>query len=289
MSPEQAFLESLSLNDRTWLGQLWHQVQHQPPAHWISWSMSGGDQPIHLGFLSPTRAHWLQVHLQPQLHCISGQLFWPSGQDGHMARSEWLDHVLHLARQQELVTGWRDELYAWWPNPAIPPRTDQPPAFVTERAGFRHLGLLSHAVHIHGFTSDGDLWCAKRSMDKATDPGLFDNLAAGGLSAGEDPFTAAMRELQEEAGLQVDAAQLIYKGSVRTCRREAEGWHNERLLVFSLQLQENESPYNLDGEVEYFERLKPVQWMARLRHGLFTADAAAALVCALGLTPPSIR
>ncbi|MDZ7893015.1 MAG: hypothetical protein U5L73_14825 [Rhodoferax sp.] len=35
------------------------------------------------------------------------------------------------------------------------------------RAGFRFLGIRSHAVHIHGFTPDGCLWCGRRSLTEA--------------------------------------------------------------------------------------------------------------------------
>lgn len=288
MNPEQAFIDRLTPHDKAWLAQLWQQAQRQPPAHWVRWCMTGSHAPVSLGYLSPARAHWLQAHLRPMPRAFSGRLLWPSAQATCSERSQWLAEVLQRARQQDLVSGWRDELYAWWPQPAIPPTMERPPAFVAERAGFRHLGLLSHAVHIHGFLPHGDLWCGRRSMDKATDPGLLDNLAAGGLAAGENPLQAAVRELHEEAGLSIEAARLVYKGSVRTCRVEPEGWHDERLLVFNLTLYPDEIPHNLDGEVEGFECLTPVQWLVRLRHGHFTADAAAALVCALGLTPTSI-
>lgn len=289
MTPEQNFLARLSLQDRVWLEQLWQHAQRPPPAHWVRWCMSGGDKSVNLGFLSPARAHWLQAHLRPLPKFLSGHMLWPSAHADCTERSQWLGEILHRARQQELVSGWRDEMYAWWPHPAIPPSTEHLPAFMAERAGFRHLGLLSHAVHIQGFLPQGDLWCARRSMDKATDPGLLDNLAAGGLKAGENPLQSAVRELHEEAGLSIDTTRLAYRGSVRTCRAEPEGWHDERLLVFHLTLSQDEIPCNLDGEVQNFECLTPGQWVARLRQQLFTADAAAATVCGLGLTPPSIR
>lgn len=214
MTPEQNFLARLSLQDRVWLEQLWQHAQRPPPAHWVRWCMSGGDTSVNLGFLSPARAHWLQAHLRPLPKFLSGHMLWPSAHADCTERSQWLGEILHLAHQQELVSGWRDEMYAWWPHPAIPPSTEHLPAFMAERAGFRHLGLLSHAVHIQGFLPHGDLWCARRSMDKATDPGLLDNLAAGGLKAGENPLQSAVRELHEEAGLSIDTTRLAYRGSV---------------------------------------------------------------------------
>lgn len=288
MPPEQAFLERLSISDRLWLAQLWQHAQQAPPAHWLRWCMSGSEQEVSLGFLSPGRSLWLQAHLRPSPHGHTGQILWPAGGASCNQRSIWLDEALQTARRQQLVDGWRDELYAWWRDPGVPPSPEHPPDFVAERAGFRHLGLLSHAVHINGFMHNGDLWIAQRAIHKSIDPGLLDNLAAGGLAAGESPLQAATRELHEEAGLQIEASRLIFKGSVRTCRVEPEGWHNERLLVFNLVLGFDESPCNLDGEVQDFECLTPEQAVTRMRNKLFTLDSAVALACGLGLTPPSI-
>ncbi len=278
-------MDRLSLHDRVWLEQLWLKAQQAPPSQWVRWSMMGRGQSVHLGFLPPQRAQWLKAHLKPMPLWHDNQWLWPAGEINGKQRSQWLGEMLHIAKQQQRIRGWRDELYAWWRHPGMPPTHGQQPDFVAERAGFRHLGLLSHAVHIHGFLLHGDLWCGQRAMTKATDPGLLDNLAAGGLPAGESPVQAAIRELHEEAGLKIDASRLIYKGSVRTCREEAEGWHDERLLVFNLTLRSEELPRNLDGEVSGFECLTPKQWLDRLRQGMFTRDAAAALACGLRLTP----
>lgn len=289
MPPEQAFLERLSISDRSWLAQLWQHAQQPPPAHWVRWCMSGSEQEVGLGFLSPGRALWLRAHLRHLAIGHMGQILWSAGEANCNQRSTWLGEVLQTARRQQLVSGWRDELYAWWHEPSVPPTPEHSPEFVSERAGFRYLGLLSHAVHINGFMLNGDLWCAQRAVHKSIDPGLLDNLAAGGLTAGESPLQAAIRELHEEAGLQIDALRLMFKGSVRTCRIEPEGWHNERLLVFNLALGSDESPCNLDGEVQDFECLTPDQVVTRIRNKLFTLDSAVALACGLGLTPPSIR
>lgn len=289
MSAERKFLERLSVADRYWLENLWQQAQQVPPSQWVQWLLCGDGRSIHLGWMAPSRADWLRAYLRPLPSYFSGQLLWPAAKAMQAERSQWLKEVLSIAYEQNLISGWRHELYAWWSQPTIPPEPEHPPALLAERAGFRHLGLLSHAVHVHGFLPDGDLWCGRRSLGKATDPGLLDNLAAGGMSAGETPIQAVVRELQEEAGLKVAFSRLTYRGSVRTCRVEQQGWHDERLLVYSFTLKEDEYPKNLDGEVQDFECLTPTEWVARLRLGLFTADAAAALVCGLGLTPPSIR
>jgi 8-oxo-dGTP pyrophosphatase MutT (NUDIX family) len=142
--------------------------------------------------------------------------------------------------------------------------------------------MMSHAVHIHGFLPNGDLWCGRRSDNKPTDPGLLDNLAAGGLTAGETPLTTALRELAEEAGLHLsDPDRLQGAGITRTQRLEPQGWHDEQLLVYKLHLSEEETPVNADGEVQEFLCLSPGEVVSRMQSGQFTADACASLAQSL--------
>jgi 8-oxo-dGTP pyrophosphatase MutT (NUDIX family) len=142
--------------------------------------------------------------------------------------------------------------------------------------------MMSHAVHIHGFLPQGDLWCGRRSDHKATDPGLLDNLAAGGLTAGESPLTTAVRELAEEAGLHLsEPSRLRGSGVIRTQRPEPQGWHDEQLLVYTLHLSERETPINADGEVQEFRRLSPDEVVSCMQSGQFTVDACASLAQSL--------
>lgn len=279
----QAFWDRLSQQDQAWLTALGRQPAHTPPGHWVRW----GTPQMPLGWLSPERASWLATHL-PHCQWIGTQeLQWAADALPRETRSAQLHAALCEAHSAGLLSGWRDESYAWWPSPATPPQPRTPCFVQAERAGFRHLGLMSHAVHILGFLPDGDQWCGRRALHKATDPGRMDNLAAGGLPVGETALQAAVRELHEEAGLSLPIHRLRYAGAVRTQRLEAEGWHDERLLVFTLALHETEAPCNLDGEVQGFVCLSPSQCLQKLREQDFTPDAAMALACALGLTPDS--
>jgi hypothetical protein len=81
------------------------------------------------------------------------------------------------------LRGWRNETFAcwgWleddWPYTATE-------LFRIERAAFRYFGLRSHAAHVHGMSPDGRMWCGRRSFNKATDPGLLDNLAACAIAS----------------------------------------------------------------------------------------------------------
>jgi 8-oxo-dGTP pyrophosphatase MutT (NUDIX family) len=115
-----------------------------------------------------------------------------------------------------------------------------------------------------------------RALSKATDPGRIDNLAAGGLGAGESVLGCAIRELHEEAGLRAElAGQVQPAGRLVTRRREPQGWHDEALLVYNLLLPAGVEPRNLDGEVSGFLCLSPDEAMARQSE--MTEDAAGVL------------
>jgi ADP-ribose pyrophosphatase YjhB (NUDIX family) len=229
------------------------------------------------------------VALLPGCTIAQGRLHWQSGANHALQRSQALQVFLVQQAAQGRLTGWRGEFFAWWPDtPAWPPALDVPPFLCVERSGFRHLGMMSHAVHIHGFLPNGDLWCGRRSDHKPTDPGLLDNLAAGGLTAGESPLTTALRELAEEASLHLpNANRLRCAGVIRTQRPEPQGWHDEQLLVYTLHLSEQETPVNADGEVQEFLCLNPGEVVSRMQSGQFTVDACASLAQSLAELMPA--
>ena len=138
-------------------------------------------------------------------------------------------------------------------------------------------------------TPDGGMWCGRRAFDKATDPGLLDNLAAGGISADEDHAHCAVREIFEEAGL-VRALTDMHQPplEILTERPVLEGWHSERLYVYTVTVKEGEVPKNRDGEVVDFLCLRFPDVLKRLRAGEFTPDAACAIASSVlrgGLLP----
>lgn len=271
--PEQAFWARLSGPQQTWLaGQL--QAQQPPPTEGVRWSCDG----VNLGWVLFERAQDM-VAMLPGCTMVRGQLHWQTSMDQPLQRSQALQNFLRHQADCGKLTGWRDEFFAWWPDtPAWPPALSVPPFLCVERAGFRHLGMMSHAVHMHGFLPQGDLWCGRRSANKATDPGLLDNIAAGGLTAGESPLTTALRELAEEASLCLpDPSRLRSCGAIRTQRLEPQGWHDEQLLVYALHLSDQEIPTNADGEVQEFLLLSPCEVVSRMQSGQFTVDACASL------------
>ena len=66
------------------------------------------------------------------------------------------------------------------------------------------LGLCHRAVHILIFNNYGKLFLQKRSMKKDLNKGLWDTSAAGHVDAGEEYTTCAIREIEEELGINVE-------------------------------------------------------------------------------------
>jgi isopentenyldiphosphate isomerase len=278
-SHAQAFLDQIQGPQRDWLMAFAQRGPTQPPAHWLPWSGDGHA----LGWVSPERAEHMVLHL-PGCTLRDGQLDWHAGAAHALQRSHVLQNFLKTQADRGHLQGWRDEFFNFWLKPNVPPSAHDTPWLCVERAGFRHLGLMSHAVHINGFCGNGKLWCARRSSTKATDPGLWDNLTAGGLTAGEEAIHAVRRELAEEAGWHWSPRQnLNWAGAVRTRRTEPEGWHDEVLLVYNLDVPDAFQPTNQDGEVQEFACWDPEQVVSAVQAGAFTADAAHALCQGLGL------
>jgi 8-oxo-dGTP pyrophosphatase MutT (NUDIX family) len=183
-----------------------------------------------------------------------------------------------MLRSQGQLRGWRGERFSYWSYDTMLPQPAQSDFVRVERAGFLYLGMLSHAVHINGFTPDGHLWCGQRSATKSTDPGLWDNLTAGGLPSGETLLQCAKRELWEEAGFTLDdPAAMQTAGQVRISQIAPGGWHDEVIHVFNLALPDGFVPCNQDGEVQAFEKLSTLRVMERISAGQFTHDAALAI------------
>ncbi len=245
-------------------------ARHTPPPDARRWCL--GDLP--LGWLAPDHDAALARELADTV-LRGGQRIWQAAHGTVAQRSQALQVAAERLHAQGLIRGWRNELYSYWGDTGGQPHPGLPEHFRLERAAFRFFGLRSHAVHINGFTPDGRMWCGRRALSKATDPGRLDNLAAGGLPAGETVLDCALRELYEEAGLPESLARQVQPaGYITTARMEAEGWHEETLLVFNLQIPAVVQPHNTDGEVSGFECLSLDEVMQRIAARDFSEDAA---------------
>lgn len=144
-----------------------------------------------------------------------------------------------------------------------------------ERGAFRPLGLLTRAVHLNAWTPRGELWIARRSATKSTDPGMWDTLAGGLAASGETLDEALLRESYEEAGL--EAGMLSGRSELRLVsrlhKRLPEGYQVEDALVSDCELADEVNPRNLDGEVDAFETAGTDALWELLKADAFTVEA----------------
>lgn len=69
-------------------------------------------------------------------------------------------------------------------------------------------GLFHPTVHVWFYTQKGKVLLQQRGRNKTTHPLLWDVSVAGHVGAGEDIRASAVREVQEEIGLKITAADL---------------------------------------------------------------------------------
>jgi 8-oxo-dGTP pyrophosphatase MutT (NUDIX family) len=181
---------------------------------------------------------WLQVdEHRITLRCASSE------------RGDALATMHEALRADGLIVAWRDEAF-----PLLTLR-GEPVGVAIERAATRFWGSLTLGAHCNGYVADShggpeQLWIARRSLTKATDPGRLDNLVGGGVPAGQSPRDAVVREAWEEAGLTPAQLPGLARGRVLHLLRDIpEGLQREWIHVYDLALPVGLTPCNQDGEV----------------------------------------
>jgi 8-oxo-dGTP pyrophosphatase MutT (NUDIX family) len=139
----------------------------------------------------------------------------------------------------------------------------------------RPLGITTHAVHLVGRHVDGRFWVQQRAWDKATDPGLWDTLVGGLMSADESVRETLARETWEEAGLRLEELDALRPlGHLQIRRPVAEGYMVERAVLFQAVLPRSLAPQNQDGEVVGFACVDADELREGLAAGRYTLEAA---------------
>lgn len=136
------------------------------------------------------------------------------------------------------------------------------PCAEIDRAGLPGLGVPAFGVHVNGYVRNGHglfLWVGHRARDRQIAPGKLDHLVAGGIPMGYSAMETVIKEAEEEAGIDADLAARAKPVSTITYRLASpEGFRNDTLFVFDLEVPAGVVPVGMDGEVERFELL-PVQ------------------------------
>ncbi|MFP3586979.1 DUF4743 domain-containing protein [Paraburkholderia sp. SIMBA_055] len=197
-------------------------------------------------------------------------------------RSAALGSVIGALAADGRIPGWRNETYA------IRNAFDARPLAYIERAASRFFGTMTYAVHLNGVVEYADggapgLWIARRSDTKATDPGMLDNVVAGGIGWGFSVETTIVKECWEEAGIPEEIAVRAVAGrTAYVLQSLPEGTQAEQIFIYDLALPADFAPRNQDGEVGE-HRLARIDEVARwIEEGAMTVDASlATLDCLL--------
>ncbi len=165
-------------------------------------------------------------------------------------RTQAVGEVLQRLREEGHIDGWRDELYPVnrsWSEPAF---------LLIERAAVPWFGVRGYGVHMNGFVRakhGPSMWIARRSSTKPTGPGKLDQMVAGGQPAAIGLYDNMMKECAEEAGIPIHIArQARAVGAITYALEDKVGFRPDLLFNFDLELPEDFSPVNTDGEVDAF-------------------------------------
>lgn len=185
--------------------------------------------------------------------------------------SENLARIVHALQAAGCCGPWRHE--------RVPVADPQGRIWAeVERGGVRVLGLSTQAVHLVGLTPGGRVWVQQRSWHKPNDPGLWDTLMGGTVSAGESLADTLVRETWEEAGLHLPALADLKAGGRFTATRPVPDGGDAGHLVedthwYTATVPDALLPCNQDGEVDHFEAWTPAEVAQALAQGRFTPEA----------------
>ncbi len=102
--------------------------------------------------------------------------------------------------------------------------------------------LAHRAVHILVMNSRGDIFLQKRSKTKRVQPGKWDTSVGGHLACGESYEEAALREIEEEVGIELRDASRLRHLHDYVWRSDTE---TEHVRTFML---EHDGPFALQRE-----------------------------------------
>lgn len=165
-------------------------------------------------------------------------------------RTRAVGGVLQVLRDEGCIDGWRDELYP------VNRGWSEAPFLLVERAAIPLFGVRGYGVHLNGFVRGRDglkMWIARRSLSKPTGPGKLDQMVAGGQPADIGLYDNMMKECSEEAGIPMEIARRASAvGAISYALETRVGFRPDLIFNFDLELPENFTPVNTDGEVEAF-------------------------------------
>jgi 8-oxo-dGTP pyrophosphatase MutT (NUDIX family) len=199
---------------------------------------------------------------------------------GHNDVTTRLNQLADVLRDAALAGAWRNEQLAVRNETGVQIGT-------VERGAVRPLGIATLAVHLVGQSPDGRFWVQQRAFDKPNDPGKWDTLMGGMVSAVDTVETALERETWEEAGLHIaDLQGLRYGGRQSNCRPSSDGaagYMREFIEWYVATVPDGLMPINRDGEVAQFALMDEARLVAGMQRGEFTLEASLIMTTLMNL------
>jgi len=210
------------------------------------------------------------VRLAPEIGMGPGSESERSGRVAALVQELVADGVISASALRNELQDVRPMTTGFMSGPAAPS-----PLLRLERAAMIYFGVPSFGVHLNGYVRDAmsgrpaAVWVAKRSMSKATYPGLLDQMVAGGQPAGMSFQENIRKESEEEASLPPDVVrQIVPTGLVSYKYSTRKGLSTKVLATFDVAMPDDMSPICSDGEVEEFTLMPIDEVLASIRDKL---------------------
>ena len=177
--------------------------------------------------------------------------------------SRAVDEVVEALVAERLVPKWRNETFD------VAPRWGEPPIFRLDRGAVPFFGVRAYGVHLNGYRRDGDrysLWIGKRASNKQVAPGKLDNMVAGGIGNGYGAAATLAKEAEEEAAIPAALIARAVPAGGLTYRMETKpGIRDDVMFVYDLEVPDDFTPTNGDGEIAGFELMPLSLILERIR------------------------
>jgi 8-oxo-dGTP pyrophosphatase MutT (NUDIX family) len=242
--------------------------------------MSFADRIRHCNSYDPARAiplwagehriGWLRRDNAGMLTRLGGKVFAVEADSAHLLAegdadsvSCAVDGVVDKLVAERLVPKWRNETFD------VAPRWGERPIFRLDRGAVPFFGVRAYGVHLNGYCridSQYWLWIGKRASNKQVSPGKLDNMVAGGIGNGYAALATLVKEAEEEAGVTAELIASATAAGALTYRMETKhGIRDDVMFVYDLEVPENFTPSNSDGEIAEFELMPLATILERIR------------------------
>jgi len=124
------------------------------------------------------------------------------------------------------------------------------------RGEIHRRGWLHRAVHLFVFNGRGEVYVQRRSSSKDRFPQFLDSSAAGHVDPGESYENAALRELQEELGIEAELHEVLRVPA-------SDITDNEHVVLY--RVETDAEPVPDPEEIQWGGFMTPAQLTSRMK------------------------